>query len=260
MPEGTSWTTKITKAEPNHVVVRGYALDDMMGRVSFAEGVYLLFRGELPPPSARPLVEALFMASLDHGPGAPSASSARTVASTGAPLNAAVAAGILAVNRFHGGAIEDCMVLLGKAVGEARAAGKTAAEIAAGLVTDALAKKRVLPGFGHRVHTRDPRTARLFALAEEGGQAGDYVAMARAVQEALKAAGKDLPINVDGAMAAVLCELGFPPALGNVFFMIGRVPGLAAQAYEEMTTQKPMRRIDFTAAEYDGPADRPLDR
>ena len=76
MAEGTDWTTKITKVERNHVVVRGYALDEMMGRVSFAEGIYLLFRGELPPAGARPLIEALFMASLDHGPGAPSASTA----------------------------------------------------------------------------------------------------------------------------------------------------------------------------------------
>ena len=118
----------------------------------------------------------------------------------------------------------------------------------------------MLPGFGHRVHTRDPRTARLFQLAAEAGLAGDHTEMARAVQAALKASGKDLPINVDGAMAAVLCEMGFPPALGNVFFMIGRGAGLAAQAYEEMTTQKPMRRIDFPAAQYDGPAERALDR
>ena len=206
------------------------------------------------------MLEAVFLASIDHGPGAPSASTARTVATTGAPLNASVAAGILAINRFHGGAIEDCMSLLGKGVAEARAQGKPVAEVAAGLVADALAKKRVLPGFGHRVHTRDPRTARLFQLAAEAGLAGDHTEMARAVQAALKAAGKDLPINVDGAMAAVLCEMGFPPALGNVFFMIGRGAGLAAQAYEEMTTQKPMRRIDFPAAQYDGPAERALDR
>ena len=258
MAEATTWTTKITNAQPNHVVVRGYAMDEMMGRVSFAEGIYLLFRGELPPPAVRPVLEALFMASIDHGPGSPSASTARTVATTGAPLNASVAAGILAINRFHGGAIEDCMVLLGKGVAEAKAQGKPVADVAAALVADALAKKKVLPGFGHRVHTRDPRMPRLFQLAAEAGLTGEHAEMARAIQEALKAAGKDLPINVDGAMAAVLCEMGFPPAVGNAFFMIGRAAGLAAQAYEEMTTQKPMRRIDFTAAEYDGPAERKL--
>src|SRR4030042_5211644 len=103
MPEGTAGTTKITDAQPNHIVVRGYAMDEMMGRVSFAEGIYLLFRGELPPPAFKPVLEAVFLASIDHGPGSPSASTARTVATTGAPLNASVAAGVLALNRFHGG-------------------------------------------------------------------------------------------------------------------------------------------------------------
>lgn len=258
MAEGTGWTTTITDAQPNHIVVRGYAMDEMMGRVSFAEGIYLLFRGDLPPAAYRPVLEAIFLASIDHGPGSPSASTARTVATTGAALNACVASGILAINRFHGGAIEDCMSLLGKAVAEAKATGKPASEVAAALVGEALARRKILPGFGHRVHTKDPRTARLFKLAHEAGLVGEHQDMTAAIQEALKAAGKDLPINVDGAMAAVLCEMGFPPALGNVFFMIGRTVGLAAQSYEEMTTQKPMRRIDFTAAQYGGPAERTL--
>jgi citrate synthase len=258
MAEGQTWTTQLTKVEPNHLVVRGYALDEMMGRLTFAESIYLLLRGDLPPAPARALLDAVFVASLDHGPGAPSASTARTVASTGAPLNACVAGGVLAINKLHGGAIEECMEILGRAVTDARQRGCAASVAATDLVTAALQAKKVLSGFGHRVHTKDPRTTRLFALAAEAGVDGDYTAMARAIQEALKAAGKDLPINVDGAIAAVLCELGFPPALGNAFFMIGRVPGLAAQAYEEMTTQKPMRRIDFPAVVYDGPAERSL--
>ena len=206
----------------------------------------------------RSLLEAIFVASLDHGPAAPSASSARMAASTGAPLNGAMAAGLLSINRFHGGAIGDCMERLQQGVADAKRLGQTGDEAASALVAAALAAKNVLPGFGHRVHTRDPRTTRLFALAADAGLDGDYVAMARFIQKALAAAGKDLPINVDGAIAAMLCQLGFPPALGNVFFMVGRLPGMAAQAYEEMTTQKPMRRIDFQACRYDGPPDRPL--
>ncbi len=258
MAEPQAWTTQITKAEPNHLVVRGYALDQMMGRLSFAESIYLILRGELPPPKTRALLDAIFVASLDHGPAAPSGSAARTAASTGAPLNVSIASGILAINRFHGGAIEDCMATLGRAVEQARQQARPAAEVATELVASALSARKVLSGFGHRVHTKDPRTTRLFQLAQEAGVDGAYTQMARGIQESLKAAGKDLPINVDGAIAAVLCELGFVPALGNVFFMIGRVPGLAAQAYEEMTTQKPMRRIDFLAAQYEGPAERDL--
>lgn len=258
MREAEPWSTKLTDARPNHVAVRGYAMDEIMGRLSFAESMYLLFRGELPPPAFRPLLEAILVASLDHGPTAPSAEVARLAASTGAPLNGALAGGLTAINRFHGGAIESCMELLQQGVADAKRSGLTTDEAAAALVTAALSAKKVLPGFGHRVHTRDPRTARLFALAAEAGLDGEHVAMARSIQKALAAAGKDLPINVDGAIAAMLCQLGFPPALGNVYFMVGRLPGMAAHAYEEMTTQRPMRRIDFQACRYDGPPDRRL--
>ena len=77
-------------------------------------------------------------------------------------------------------------------------------------------------------------------------------------QELEKALGKKLPLNVDGAIAAVLCDLDFDPVLANAFFMIARVPGLVAHIYEEKTRYKPMRKIHPTDVAYDGPADRRL--
>lgn len=121
------------------------------------------------------------------------------------------------------------------------------------------AQKIRVPGYGHRVHTADPRTKRLFALAEETGVAGEYIEMAHALGQAMKETlGRDLPMNVDGGIAAVLCELGFPPELGNGFFAISRTVGLTAQVYEEMTRERPMRKISPTAQEYDGPPERSL--
>jgi citrate synthase len=100
------WKTAITKIEPNNISIRGYALADLMGSVSFPQMVYLLFKGELPPENVGKMIEAILVSSVDHGTTPPSALSAITVASTGAPLNASVAAGILAISQFHGGAIE----------------------------------------------------------------------------------------------------------------------------------------------------------
>ena len=122
------------------------------------------------------------------------------------------------------------------------------------------AKKLRLPGYGHRIHTDDPRTRRLFALAAEAGVAGEYIEMGQALREVLKSKGKDLPMNVDGGIAAVLCELGFPPELGNGFFAISRTVGLTAQVHEEQTRERPMRQISPTAQEYDGPPERELNR
>ena len=254
-----SWKTAITKIEPNKVAVRGYRIDELMGRISFGEMVYLTLKGELPSPEIGKLMDAMLVSSVDHGATPPSALAARTVASGGAPLTTAIAGGIMTINRHHGGAIEGCMHVLEELVAYKREKGLDAQTAATEKMVEFRAKKLRVPGYGHRVHTDDPRTRRLFALAEEAGVAGEYIEMAHALRQAMKESlGRDLPMNVDGGIAAVLCELGFPPELGNGFFAISRTVGLTAQVYEEMTRERPMRKISPTAQEYDGPAERSL--
>ncbi len=249
------WKTKITKVEPNKIVVRGYRIDELMGRVSFAQAIYLILKGELPDEKTGKLIDAILVSSIDHGATPPSTLAARTIASTGSPLNAALAGGILAIYKYHGGAIEGAMRVYRQVVEKGEEIEKSAEE----LVKEKLERKEVIPGFGHRFHTDDPRTKKLFALAEELGFSGKYVKAALAIQKAIeKLKGKKLPINVDGAIAALLCELGFPPELGNAFFMIARTPGLIAHIYEEQTEMKPMRKIDPVDHEYIGPEERNL--
>ena len=125
------------------------------------------------------------------------------------------------------------------------------------MVEEGTAKERIA-GLGHRIHTDDPRTAKLFALAKELKVAGDGVAMLEALQSALAASGKTLPINVDGAIAALLVDLHIPPDLANAFFFMARVPGLVAHVFEEQTRERPMRRIHPTEHSYDGPEPRSL--
>jgi citryl-CoA lyase len=113
-----------------------------------------------------------------------------------------------------------------------------------------------MPGFGHRLHTKDPRTVRLFELAREAGVDGVHMQVARAVEKAFADAKKSLPINVDGAIGAILADLGMDPAAFNGIFMIARTPGLVAHVIEEQTREKPMRRIDPVNHGYDGPPPR----
>jgi citrate synthase len=202
-------------------------------------------------------MEALLVASIDHGVTPPSTLAVRNAATTGAPMNACLAAGALAVNRHHGGAVEDCMRLLARGVART-AAGEGAAAAAAALIAEEKAAGRRLPGFGHRLHTDDPRSRRLLALAHEAGAGGAHVAVAEAVAAQLAAAGKPLPLNVDGAIAALLADLGFAPGLANGFFILARTAGWMAHVSEELAREKPMRMIDQRAAVYDGTAPRAL--
>jgi len=254
----TSWKTSITEISPNEVRLRGYRIDELMGQVTFGQAVYLALRGELPTSDVGSLMDAILVCSIDHGASPPSTLAARTAASTGAPLNAAVAAGLLSINRFHGGAIEDCMAVLETGIELASESGKELPEVADEIVQEFRTAKKRIPGLGHRIHTQDPRTRKLFALADEAGISSRGVQMIQALREAMAAGGKELPINVDGAIAALLLGMDIPRKLANSFFMMARIPGLVAQVYEEQSRERPMRRIHPTDHVYDGPEARSL--
>ncbi len=251
------WTSAITQVQPNELRLRGYRLDALMGHVTFAQVVFLALVGELPSPAAAQLLEAILVASVDHGVTPPSTLAARTAASTGAPLNAALAAGILSINRHHGGAIEACMTQITAVIDRARDTGADLQVAARAVVAESRASKQRLAGFGHRIHTADPRTKRLFELGAELGISGAGVEVAHLLAAELQAqTGHNLPVNVDGAIAALLVDMGLPPELANAFFMIARVPGLIAHICEEQQRERPMRRIHPTDHDYDGPPPR----
>ena len=255
------WQTALTSIAPNTILIRGYPVDEMMGRLSFADAVYLLLMGELPSPAIGRMLNAVLVSSLDHGVTPPSTLAARNVATSGAPLKDCVAAGILAFGRHHGGDIESCMKFLDGGLTLVRS-GRTLQQAADSVVDNCLREGQTPPGFGHRFHTRDPRAARLFQMALELELEGEHVRMIRAVERALDARqeqlGHHLPVNVDGAIAAICADLGFEYELGNAIFLISRLPGLIAHAHEERTRQAPMRQIDPKDHDYDGSQTRRL--
>src|ERR671937_1968878 len=157
-PRTTSdrWQSALTSIAPNKILIRGYPLDEMMGRLGFAEAVYLLLMGELPTPAIGRMLNAVLVSSLDHGVTPPSTLAARNVATSGAPLKDCVAAGILAFGPHHGGDVESCMRFLDSGLNLVRG-GQSLTQAAETLVDECVRGNEVPPGFGHRFHTRDPR-------------------------------------------------------------------------------------------------------
>ena len=259
--QGEHWSSALTDIAPNRILIRGYPLDEMMGRMGFAEAVYLLLMGEIPTPAIGRMLNAVLVSSLDHGVTPPSTLAARNVATSGAPLKDCVAAGILGFGPHHGGDIESCMRFLDTGLTLVRA-GQTTQQAAEAIIADFLKTTTAPPGFGHRLHTRDPRASRLFQMALELELEGEHVRLIRAVERALDSHqeqfGRPIPVNVDGAIAAISADLGFAYELGNAIFLISRLPGLIAHAHEERTRQTPMRQIDPKDEGYDGARERRL--
>jgi citrate synthase len=246
------WRTAIVDAGPTHIRVRGHDVLDLMREATFTDLIFLLHHDRLPTPAERRLLDAILVGVADHGAGAPSCAAARLAASGNRQSPAAaIAAGVATIGDEHGGAGSGCMDLIAAGLERARRDARPLADVAVQMVDEAVAAKARLPGFGHRVHsTIDPRVAVLFQLADTSGLAGDGIRFARALEHAIGARIKPIPLNIDGALAAILIDLGLPSMVGKLIFIVGRVAGLSAEVLEEYSREKPMRiRFDV---EYDG--------
>ena len=242
------WETKITEIRKDEIRIHGYRVDELMGKRSFGDMVFLMLKGELPSVNEGRMMDIMLVSCIDHGVTPPSALAALTSASTGAPYNGALAAGILSINEHHGGAIENSMRMLmelKEILNSSQDSGRDFTAVVGKLLDIYKNENRKLPGFGHRIHKNDPRTGKLLDFADEFGLSDSWVRLLTGLKDGIqKSIGKDLPINVDGAIAALLLELEIAPELANSFFIMARVPGLVAHIHEEKTIQKPMRRID----------------
>jgi succinyl-CoA synthetase alpha subunit len=361
-PPKPSWTTLITKVEPNNLVVRGYRVQDLIERASLVEAAHLIIQGELPdaaraatlarlameaalvpfPPVVRDpqedlsktlqkcllnderlagfrpkgklaqtektvfalgrfaaylaglqahgpalqasppdgpfahaiyravtgaaspdpkkarLLEAIIVASIDHGVTPPSAQATLIASSVRASYEVALAQGVGAITDVHGGAGEKAAAFFRRAAGLAAEKGLSPGDAARAVIREYIHQGKRIEGMGHRVHTQDPRRDVLWRLAEESGSAGACVAVSRVAEEALREVrGLSLPINVDGVIGAIIADLGLDPRLAKALFMFGRVMGLSAHYFEEVASQPPMRNINFAQAVYRGTPERP---
>jgi len=258
------WRTSIIEMSPGVIRYRGYPIEELIARrVSLAQMIWLMTRGELPSKAQGALLEAALMSAVDHGPQAPSIAIARMAATCGVGLNSAMASAVNVLGDVHGGAGEQAVELY-QDIGARIDAGESESDaVRAGLDAFVAAHGKVIPGFGHRFHPVDPRSAPLLALVDEaarrGAVSGRYAAIGRAVEAHLTAKkGKAIPMNIDGATAVIYAELGFAAPLARGLFCLSRSVGILAHAWEQTEQggriKGPLpRRSTWT---YDGPARR----
>ncbi len=229
-------TTSISTADPAGVTVRGKDLcSDLMGRLSFTEYFYLLVTGREPDPEHRFFLDLLLVAIAEHGLVPTNQAARMTYDADPAALQAAVAAGILGCGSVVLGTSELCGRFLVEAREKAAGEGTGPETVVRAMAQAIHADGGKVPGFGHPLHKPvDPRTERIFALAEQRGVAGIHVELARHTQAAVTETWKKhLPMNVSMAIAAILLDLDFPPAMIKAIPILARTGGLLAHLAEE---------------------------
>jgi len=259
------WHTSIIDMQPGVIRYRGYAIEELIGRVTFPQMIWLMTRGELPSAAQARLLDAALMSAVDHGPQAPSIAIARMAMTCGVGLNNAMGSAVNVLGDIHGGAGEQAVELYEALVrridaGEAEA---TAAETA--LQEFVVQHGKIIPGFGHRFHPIDPRAPRLLELVDaasaEGIVSGKFARASRLIEELLeRQKGRRIPMNIDGATAVIYAELGFPAPLARGLFCLSRSVGILAHAWEQSQqggrNKGPIPRRYIWA--YDGPPPRGL--
>lgn len=251
----TFWRTAISKVERNKIMVRGYKVEDLIGKISFAGAIYLLFKGELPDEKEEKLMNALLVSGCEHSITCPSAAAARLVVTGGVGLQNAIASGVNALGNYHGGAIEFTMRMFYDAFKEFE--DEKIEVIAENIVGRYLDTGQRIPGYGHFLHTEDPRVKKLMKLADDLGYNGKYLKLAILIEDKLsQSLGKKTILNIDGIMGALFCELGFDWRMGKALFTLSRVAGIAAHAYEEMVYERPFKVTPLEEISYYGPDER----
>ncbi len=251
-----TWRTGISYPTDRGVVIRGYPIEDLMEHLDFAGMLFVLFQGRRPTPEESKLVNAVLISVADHSIVATSAVT-RIVAASGVPIQACVAAGITTIGDIHGGAGQEFARELAEWVSEAKREGLSLEDKARMVVAARAAAGQRIDGYGHPLHREgDVRVDVLNRLADRLGLAGPHLRLARAVEaEIARRTGKRISLNIDGAIAAIVMDLGFDWRLVRAFIFVPRTAGLAAHANEEATRERGWRKI-ASADEvlYDGPA------
>jgi citrate synthase len=219
--------TSVGTSDADSITVMGRNVaDELMGQVTLTQLAFLLVRKRMPSEGETRLLDAVLVSLADHGL-TPTVLAAR-LTYTGAPesLQGAIAAGLLGSGSVFLGVVEDTARFLEGILESEPPDLRAAAE-------EALAgHKGRVPGLGHPIHkVQDPRTPKLYAIAEESGTLGPHL---RLLREIADVHGRGLPINGAGVAGAALADLGFRSQLLRGFSLLARTAGLLGHLAEEM--------------------------
>jgi citrate synthase len=229
----------IATSDAETITVRGHDLcADLIGKVDLTDYFWLLVTGLRPTATQKAIADACLVAIAEHGL-VPSVQAARmTLAAAPEAWQGAMAAGLLGMGSVVAGSSE----IAGRFLAEVmeKAAESDLDSAARACLAELKAARRKVPGLGHPQHSGgDPRADRLLEIADALGVSGGHVGALRALgRHAPEIMGRPLPINVSGAIPALMLDAGWPLAAIKAVPLLARAAGLSAHLFEE--SQRPI--------------------
>jgi citrate synthase len=256
-----SWETAISKVvsegETEEIIVRGHRMSDLIGKLSFSEMMFLMLQGRLPSKPEANTLDALMVASMEHGIAPPSMIS-RCFASYGTTIQSAIGAGVTAFGDRMGGLGEQMARLLVERLGPHLADGSPGDTLlrreAEAIVAEAMAARARIPGYGIPLHAMDPRAPAVLDVARREGTYGPYCRFGMAIEAAIARArnGRGIPMNLDGVSAVVALDLGFDWRATRLFLITPRTVSFAAHYLEEQDQDTTWRHLPADRITYVG--------
>ncbi|MGX5831823.1 citryl-CoA lyase [Mesorhizobium sp. 43Arga] len=254
MTKGTPsyWVTSVSEIAKDSIFIRGYPMQDVVGKLPFSAIAYLIIRGKLPTPGEAHLMDLILSSILDFGLQKSGTVAARAVVSVNPQMTAGLGAAVLAAGE-HALSPEDTGRFIATTYAAWKQGGETMEVAATRLVEELLAAKRRVPGFGHQIFRYvDPRAEKLKKIAQEQGVWGEANEWYAAVHVAFQTATNkpDLVMNEVGMLAGVMVQMGFSPAEMCGLSILSTLPGLIAHISEEMQSGVRNRIVPDTHVEY----------
>ena len=258
----SEWQTSISQVVSTEteekIIVRGHDLNDLIDDLSFASMMFVMLQGRKPTPAQTRVLDALLIASMEHGI-APPSMVARCFASYGTTIQAAVGSGIQAFGDRMGGlgeqmakAMVECLSDVADIADGPALDDQTLQDRAAALVADITARGERVPGFGIPLHGMDPRAPKVLEIAKAQGTYGLYGRFGDALGAALAQArgGRSVPMNLDGVSAVVALDLGFSWRAMRMFLLTPRSVSMGAHFLEEQEQDSTWRHIRADQIDY----------
>lgn len=211
----------ICRFASDEIFYRGHAVESLIGNTTFIETILLLLTGVMPEPHdlRGRMIDALLVAWADHGEPPPSTQAVRLAASVGTPfIQSAVSA--LSMFGWDHAPVDAAIKLLAECTKE-----PDQIEIP----KERIKRGEKIPGFGHPVHSKDPRAERLLDLSRTLGFGGNATECLFLIEGEI---AHPVSANLAGATAAIWLDMGFRPESVGVIALAGRAIGLAAHHSE----------------------------